>query len=240
VHTPKSIERLVEEQGRRWDLEQGPPAERSAGSWTAGRVITVSRQPGARGGEVAREVARRLGLAFYDREILTRIAAESHVAEEFVSRLDERNERTWLSDWLAPMARIEHISPYEYAYQLGRVVDAITAAGNALILGRGAHLLVSPGSALRVLVQAPLALRIATVAAREAIGEPAARRRVAEIEEERQSFLDRCFPGHHERPGHFDLRVDTGSLGVEAATEIICAAARAMGAAPRATAHRIA
>lgn len=239
MHTPRSIEQIVEEQGRRWRLAQDRVPDYEP-AWLPGRVITVSREPGAQGGEVARVVAQRLGLAFYDREILTRIAAEAHVAEQEVSRLDERDERTWLSDWIAPMARMEHLSPYEYAHHLGRVVDAIAAAGNAVILGRGAHLMVPPGFALRVLVQAPLAMRIATVAAREGISEAAARQRVAELEKERRSFLARCFHLDHEDSAHFDLRVNTGVLGVGATVTIICSAASAIGVSPSATAQLLA
>jgi cytidylate kinase len=231
VHTPRSIEQIVEEQAKRWQITRG--GARDLPGEPRGRVITVSREPGARGGEVARAVAQRLGLAFYDREILTRIAAEAHVAEQSVSPLDERDRRTWLADWLAPIATLEHLSPYEYSHHLGRVVDAIAAAGNAVILGRGAHLMVPPGHALRVLVQAPLAMRVATLAAREGMGEAAARRRLVELERERRSFLARCFHVDQEDAAHFDLRVNTGVLGVDAAVAIICAGASAMCFASR-------
>jgi cytidylate kinase len=237
VHTPRPIEQIVEEQARRWQITRGVP-EVSEEPRPRGRLITVSREPGARGGEVARAVADRLGLAFYDREILTRIAAEAHVGEQAVSPLDERDHRSWLSDWIAPVATLDHLSPYEYSQHLGNVVGAIASAGNAVILGRGAHLMVRPGHALRVLVEAPLPMRIATVAAREGIDEVAARRRVAELERERRSFLYRAFHVDVDDTTHFDLRVSTGALGVDVAVEIVCSAAEAIAAQAQPAARR--
>jgi cytidylate kinase len=219
---PRSIEQALEEQMRRWQL--GRVETRAE---PRRPVITISRQHGARGGEVAAAVARKMGLTFYDREILTRIAQEAHLSERAVTPLDERDDRTLLADWLAPLISEGHLSPYDYVCYLTRVVGAIARLGGAVILGRGAHLILKPDQALRVLVVAPLAMRVATVAEREGLDQGAARHRVAEVEQERKAYLTRCFHADLGDPSSFDVQVNTGVLGVEGALAVIGAASAA-------------
>jgi cytidylate kinase len=220
---PRSIQEILEEQARRSRFRLAEPGR---------PVITVSRQHGARGGDVARAVAGRLGLSFYDREIMASIAQEAHLSERLVRPLDEKDDRTWLSDLLGSLITEGHLSPYDYVQHLTSVVDAIARRGGAVILGRGAHLILKPGRALRVLVIAPEAARVAAIADREGIDEAAARRRVAEVELERKAFLTRCFHVQFADPASFDIQVNTGVLGVEGAVAAICTAAAAL-AGPR-------
>ncbi len=56
-------------------------------------VITVSRQLGARGSEVAASVATRLGLRFVDREIIHRAARQAGVPELALQELEYEGRR---------------------------------------------------------------------------------------------------------------------------------------------------
>src|SRR5579884_4102122 len=53
-------------------------------------AITVSREFGAGGGEVARRLAEALGWELLDRELLHRAAAIEHVPDTELERLDEK------------------------------------------------------------------------------------------------------------------------------------------------------
>src|SRR5512141_421607 len=152
----RSIEAIVDEQARRWQLTrpQRPDEPRRP-------VVTVARQYGARGTDVARHIAEKLELDLFDREIINRIAESSHLSERVVSSLDEKN-RELLTDWLAAVADQSYLSRAEYRYHLTRVVGAIAHQGGAVILGRGSHLILGPGQALRVFVVAPLEMRVHT------------------------------------------------------------------------------
>ena len=55
-------------------------------------MVTVSRQFASGGGEVAQEVARRLGATFVDREIIDVVARRLGVPGEVVEEKDERGE----------------------------------------------------------------------------------------------------------------------------------------------------
>ena len=144
----RSIEALVDEQARRWQL-----VRRSGTRRRGDRSSPSPRQHGAGEAEVARRLAEDLGLDLFDREIIQRIAESTHLSERVVSSLDER-DREVLTDWLAAISSRSYLSPAEYRYHLSRIVGVVAHHGGAVILGRGAHLILGQGAALRVLVVA--------------------------------------------------------------------------------------
>jgi cytidylate kinase len=212
----RTIEALVEEQAHRWQLRR---EERLAESRRP--VVTVSRLHGAGGGEIARRLAAELGLDLFDREVIQRIAESTHLSERVVSSLETDQEV--LTDWLAAFASRSYLSPVEYRYHLSRVVGALAHHGGAVILGRGAHLILGQGEALRVLVVAPLETRVRTVMEREALGEREARRRIVSVEADRKAFLMKHFHADFGDPTTFDIVANTAVLGIEG----VCSAIRA-------------
>jgi cytidylate kinase len=222
----RSIEALVDQQARRWQLFRGERREEAARP-----VLTVSRQHGAGGGEVARRVAEELELDFFDREIIQQIAESSHLSERVVSALDEK-DRELLTDWLGAISSRNYLSPVEYRYHLSRIVGALAHHGGAVILGRGAHLILGQGEALRVLVVAPLEDRVRSVMNREGLDERNARRRIVVVEAERKAFLMKHFHTDFADATTFDIVVNTAVLGVAGACGAVRAAVERL---PRAT-----
>jgi cytidylate kinase len=211
----RSIEALVDAQARKWQLGR---TERRAEERRP--VITLSRQHGARGGEVARRVADELQFDLFDREIIQRIAESTHLGERVVAALDE-HDRELLTDWLASVASRDYLSPGEYRYHLSCVIGAVAHHGGALIMGRGAHLVLGRGEALRVLVVAPLEDRIRTIMQRDGIDERSARRQIVSVEADRRAFLMKHFHADFGDPSAFDVVVNTSVLGVDGACRVI-------------------
>ena len=112
----------------------------------------------------------------------------------------------------------------EYRYHLSRVVGAVAHHGGAVILGRGAHLILGQGEALRVLVVAPLEARVRAVMDREGLGERDARQRIVTVEADRKAFLMKHFHADFADPTTFDLVVNTAVLGTGGACDSIRAA----------------
>jgi cytidylate kinase len=211
----RSVEALVDEQARRWALtreEQRHDVRRP--------VITVARQHGARGTDLARRLAEDLGFDVFDQEIIQRIAESTHRSERVVTALDERN-RELLTDWLAAFASPSYMSTAEYRSHLARVVGLVAHKGGAVIVGRGAHLILGKDRALRVLAVAPLDARVRTVMEKEGLSERAARSRIEEVEAGRRAFLAKQFHAEFADPTDFDLVVNTAALGVEGACAVV-------------------
>jgi cytidylate kinase len=216
---PRSIEQIVEEQARRFTLRK-----QSAGALARRPLVTISRQHGAGGEEVARRVARELELDLFDREIIHEIARSAQLSDRVVDALDEK-DRDVLTDWLVCFAGCDYLSPNAYHDHLLRVIGAIGCHGGAVILGRGAHLILGPERALRVSVVAPLEMRVADVARSEGLSQHDAQRRIAEVEGERRAFLARQFRVDPADLSVFDLIVNTAVLGSQGAVSAVCTAA---------------
>ena len=56
----------------------------------ANKIITIGRQFGSNGREIGRELATKLGIPFYDKELLNETAKNSGMSEAVLKTLDER------------------------------------------------------------------------------------------------------------------------------------------------------
>jgi len=213
----RSIEALVDEQVRRWELLRRKPKEAKARP-----VITVTGQHGARGDELSQQLASELGFDHFDREIIHRVAESAQLSDRVVAAMDMK-KRELLTDWLAAFASRNYLSPVEYRYHLAHVIGAIAHQGGAVIVGRGAHLLLK-GQALRVLAVAPLEDRVHTVMESEGLSERDARRRIEEVESDRHAFILMHYHAEFSDPTVYDLVVNTAALGLDGAIAAIRAA----------------
>jgi cytidylate kinase len=210
----RSVEALVDEQVRRWEMLRQKPK-----GIEIRPVITLTGQHGAQGDELGRRLASDLGFDYFDREIIHRIAESANLSERVVASIDGK-KRELLTDWLAAVASQNYLSPAEYRYHLARVIGAIAQQGGAVILGRGAHLLLR-GQALRVLAVAPLEDRVRTVMEHEGLSERDARRRIVEVESDRHAFILMHYHTEFADPTVFDIVVNTAALGLDGASVAI-------------------
>jgi CMP/dCMP kinase len=212
-------------------------------------VVTVSRQFASGGGEVAQEVARRLGAAFVDREIIDEVAKRLGVPGEVVEEKDERGES--LVARLARSLRLSYpdlamppeittvlFSDYgsfddlPYAEVIDQVIHEVARSGNAVIVGRGgAYILKDEPDTLHVHVFAPFAQRVQSTQASEGIDQAAAERLVRDTDHARARYVKHLFKTDWEALGHYHLLVDCGRLGNVAAADLIVQAANRLGSA---------
>jgi hypothetical protein len=211
----RTIEAIVDEQARRWTIrrDEGRHEKRQP-------IVTVARMHGARGDALARLLADELGFGLFDQELLHRIAESAQLSERVVSALDEK-DRELLTSWLAGFASRTYLTSVEYRYHLARVVGAIAHQGGAVIVGRGAHLILGQDAALRVLAVAPLEDRLRAVMEEEKLSERDARRRIIEVEADRRAFLMKQFHTEFADPTGFDVVVNTAALGLEGAADVV-------------------
>jgi hypothetical protein len=213
----RTIEAIVEDQARRWSLRRREKEEERR------PVVALGRLHGALGDQLAERLARELRLDLFDQQLIHLVAEQAQLGDRVVAALDEK-KREVLTDWLAGLSSRSYLSPVAYGQHLARVVGAIAQQGGAVIVGRGAHLLLGPEEALRVLVVAPVEARVRNVMDEERVDEREARRRVVEVEADRSAFLMKLYHSPFAEPTGFDLVVNTAALGLDGAVKVVAAA----------------
>jgi cytidylate kinase len=184
------------------------------------RVVCIGREAGAGGGTIARMVGTRLGWKVYDHEIVDAIAQRMEVDIDVVRALDELAPGL-VQDWLLPL-REEHYAPQEaYLDHLAKLIEAIGHAGDSVIVGRGANFMLPREEILAVRVIAPLKIRAQRLAEKMGLSYRTARRAAYDLDNRRYKFVRTMHRANVSDPRHYDLVLDTASLGLSIASELI-------------------
>jgi cytidylate kinase len=190
------------------------------------RNVCVSREAGAGAGSISRLVGTRLDWRVYDHEILEAIAQRMEMPTDEVRPFDELAPSV-VQDWILPL-REEHYAPQEaYLDHLAKLVEAIGRAGESVIVGRGAGFLLPRESTLLVRVVAPLNVRAERLAERMGVSVRTARRAARDLDRRRTQFERTMYRVDPTDPHKYDLVLDSHSLGLDIAAEVIIKAVEA-------------
>jgi cytidylate kinase len=194
-----TLDKLVEEQITRWQSNRKRKYKKPIRP-----VITISRLPGCGAWNIAKQISTDLEIDFFDQAIVDEIAKNADVNRRVVETVDEQDNSIVL-DWLSVLTTERHFWPNEYLDQLTRLIGTIGAHGHAVILGRGASYILPKEICLRVLVVAPLELRIRNVKDTYGVSEKVARQNVMNRESDRVAFIRRYFHADMLDPVNYDL-----------------------------------
>jgi cytidylate kinase len=194
------------------------------------KVITVEREYGAGGGEVARCLAERLGWKLWDQALTEEIAHLAHCPKAVVECREERNDplyyrlfKSFLRGSFEGSINAHKLKMVDSECILRiteRVVRAAASTGNCVIVGRGSqHFLEDRSDTLRVFLYAPAADKVRRVIARGK-SQKEAQDLVDTVDRDREDFIQKYF--HVEWPTRFlyHLMINT-SVGEEAAIQTI-------------------
>ena len=123
-------------------------------------AVAFSREAGAGGITVAREVGRRLSWPVYDQELLENLAKELNVDISLLEDYDERRG-SFLVDTIKAFSAAASVSEVTYFRRLVRLLQVLGARGECLIVGRGSTFVLPPETTLRVRIVATREDRIA-------------------------------------------------------------------------------
>jgi CMP/dCMP kinase len=210
-------------------------ADGASESWE-GRIqtVTISREYGSGGGEIASRLARRLGWDLVDHAIVERVAgtlgttlADAEAHDESVGGILARvleSMRNFDPVYMAMAGAPPEgfLLTEDYRRTAEEIVRAAAERSRVVIVGRASSVLLADRwDVMHVRVVAPFAQRVAYVMRREALDSHAAEARIHHKDHERASYLEREY---HHRPDEsylYDLILNTSRLDLESAVNLI-------------------
>jgi cytidylate kinase len=219
------MDRMVQRQVDKWRklfdkaLKQGLKAENFKG----GPVITISREPGSGGSDIARRLSKALGLDLIGGQIIQHVADSAKMSRRVIESLDEK-EVTFRETLLSSLFGENRPWPGEYLNHLTRVIGTIGIFGNVIMVGRGAHLVLPKDRIFRVRIIAPMELRIKYFMDDRGYTKAEAEQYVIKTENNRKAFVRKYFNSDLTDPNLYDIIVNTEKITISAAIESIIVA----------------
>lgn len=186
-------------------------------------IITVGRQHGSNGHDIARALAKELGYTCYDKEIVDHAAENSNFSKEIFDSYDEKR----VSPYIIPTP---HYVGMHEGFRLNMQVasaqfDAIRALadkGNAIFVGRCAdYVLRSRKDLLSVFIMADEDFRIKTIMARKSLSMDQAKKLIREVDKDRSSYYKYYTDQIWGESENYDMCINSGRIGVEGTVEVI-------------------
>jgi cytidylate kinase len=179
-------------------------------------TITISRQMGSLGTQVAQQAGKRLGYRVVWREVINQAATRAGAPEVALATIDDLG---LLDLRPAPAARRAYLSAVR------QVIEELADAGGVIIVGRaGQVILRGRPDVLHVKIVAPAALRAERVAAAQGIALSAAQAQIEASDRARRDFVRRYYHVRWDDPQLYDLVINTEYMSVPAAVDLICLA----------------
>lgn len=197
-------------------------------------VICIARQFGSGGHHIGRTLAKQLGIAFYDKELLKEAAEKSGILPE----LFEKNDEKAVGGFFAPAGGIPEEKLLDYASYAAylpndRIQNAIAdtirdiaSKSSCVIIGRCAdYILRGRADTFSVFIWAPLEQRIQRISRTHNLDEDSARALIRKTDRNRANYYSFYTDRDWNNVESYDLALNSGRLGSAKTVELIRQAA---------------
>ncbi|MBQ1236627.1 MAG: cytidylate kinase-like family protein [Oscillospiraceae bacterium] len=186
-------------------------------------IITLGRQHGSNGHDIAKALAEELGFPCYDKEIVDHAAENSNFSKEIFKSYDEKR----VSNYIVP-------SPHYFGMSEGfrmnikiasaqfDAIRSLADAGDGIFVGRCAdYVLRNREDVLRVFIKADMPFRIKTIMARKGLNEDQAKKLIKEVDKDRSSYYKYYTDQIWGDCEYYDVCIDSSRIGVDGAVQVI-------------------
>ena len=194
----------------------------------ARRIITIGRECGSGGHTIGKLVSEKLGIAFYDKEIVEMVAAKTKLSPEFIAAHGEYFHNGSLGHIIgyggrfASTVRSQSSLQDQMYFVQTDLIREIAEKEPCVIVGRCAdYILQDKADCLRVFIHADMKFRARRIVEEYGEREASPEQRLREKDKRRAAyhrFYTDMKWGHTQ---NYDLTLNSGTLGIDRCADII-------------------
>ena len=192
-------------------------------------VITIGRQLGCGGKEIAERLARELGVKVYDKALLQAAACESGIDASLFEQADESESSSIfggffsihgsMSEYFSGSSCIDNDSLFEIQSE---AIRNIAQSESCIIVGRCAEYVLRDHSAMfSVFITADHNDRVERIMRAEALGRAEAVEFIEKNDKKRRSYHDYYATTRWGEASSYDLCINLSRLGVDGTVELL-------------------
>lgn len=194
------------------------------------KVITISRQYGSGGKEIGRKLATKLGIPFYDNEIIDRAAKESGFSTQAFENAENKATNSLLYSLAMGMNAygnqelgFSHLSLDDRIYLAqADVIRKVANEGPCVIVGRCAdYVLKDHPGVVNVFITAGIDFRVQRAIELEGLSPVKAEENVAKADKRRANYYNYHANGKWARADNYNLCIQSDLVGIDGTVECI-------------------
>jgi hypothetical protein len=194
-------------------------------------AINIGRQLGSGGHEIGEIIARRLGIDFYDKELINIASEKSGLCKECFEKADEKNASgifgslsnlhlAFISESVVPNSSL--LSRNALFKIQSEVIQTLASTRSCVFMGRCAdYILRDDPHCVNIFISADLDSRIARIASKQNISEEAALNVIEKCDKERADYYDFFTTGTWGAAATYHLCINSSVFGIEGTVEYL-------------------
>ena len=191
------------------------------------KIITISREFGSGGRSIGREVADRLGIPFYDKELVEQVALESGFAPQFIEEHGEhapsRSRLAYAFSHQGIPGLMNGMSTADFLWSIQcNVIMQLAEQGPCVIVGRNAdYILKDRQDCLDVFIHADMDFRADRIVRLYGESEKSPESRLNEKDKRRMVNYQHYTGRTWGQATNYDLCLNSGKLGIDKCVDMI-------------------
>ena len=187
------------------------------------RIITISREFGSGGRFIGEEVAKKLGIAYYDKNIINEIAEKSGLSPEYIQKNAELSPKKGLFAYAFAGRDITGKSVEDLVYEAQRkVILELAEKKSCVIIGRNAdYILKDRDDVLNVFIHGDTPEKIQRITRLYNVEEQKAVKMMADIDKRRMANYNFYTNQKWGKADNYTLCLNSSQLGYDRCEKII-------------------
>ncbi|MCE5343782.1 MAG: cytidylate kinase-like family protein [Eubacteriales bacterium] len=196
-------------------------------------IITIGREYGSGGHEIGSLLAQKLGVPFYDKELLTRAAKASGICEEMFENHDEKAVPSYLfsffsgADAIAASGEAEMPLNHRIFLAQFETIAKVALEGPCVMVGRCAnYVLKDQPNLVSIFMYAGVNARVERIMQVENLTYEQAKDRVRKVDKQRQGYYNFFADGNWGHRSNYHMMVNTTGVAHDAIVDSVIAYVR--------------
>lgn len=185
------------------------------------KIITISREFGSGGKEVGKRLADKLGYPFYDSEIITLLAKETGMSEEYIKNISERGAypvpfqfgKTFTTNYFLQKNQMDIL------VEQSKILKKIAQKGNAIIVGRGANTILADYKTMNIFVYANMDSKVSRCKKKapkdENLTDKELINKIKEVDKNRKNYNNLISNSEWGEKSNYDLCINTSNIEIK-------------------------
>lgn len=187
------------------------------------KIITISREFGSGGRSIGKMVAEKMGMSFYDKELIEKVAEESGLSKKYIEEGGEYSPSKSRFAYSFIGRNIDGMSIDDYIFLLQRkIILEIAEKESCVIVGRCAdYILRNRDDVLNVFIHADMDKRAERIVKLYGETDKSPEKRLKEKDKKRSINYKYCTDRVWGMSQNYHISLDSGEIGIEKCVDII-------------------